>query len=258
VKGKAKLFFTLAWGLLIIGLLTLVVITTPNNAIGTSQLPEGVNLNPIYNVKPVATRTPSIPLYLPTTAPSVTPTLTPTFTSEPTLTTSLSNLAEDKPTPTLEPTPTPVGIIPTRLRISSIGVDTRVEKVGQTKEGAMDVPKNIWDVGWYELGTRPGEIGSAVIDGHLDGVNGSAIFWNLNKLKPGQKIYVADETGKELTFEVTNTEIYPFDKAPLDKIFLESDDSRLNLITCNGTFDYRSLNYNNRLVVYSKLVKDRE
>jgi LPXTG-site transpeptidase (sortase) family protein len=247
-KGKVSLFSPLVLGLLVIGLLTLifVVVTTPNSAIGTSRLPDGVNLNPIFSATPLATRTPSVALYLPTIVPNATP------NAEESIRPNLS----PEPTPTPEPALT--GIIPIRLRISSIGIDTTIEKVGQTKEGAMDVPKNIWNVGWYEAGTRPGEIGSAVIDGHLDGINSRAIFWDLNKLKPGQKIYVADDTGKELTFEITNIEVYPFDKAPLDKIFLESHDRYLNLITCNGTFDYRSLNYNNRLVVYSKLVKDGE
>ena len=41
-----------------------------------------------------------------------------------------------------------------------------VEDVGLTPGGAMDVPKGPSDVAWFDLGPRPGEVGSAVIAGH--------------------------------------------------------------------------------------------
>ena len=56
--------------------------------------------------------------------------------------------------------------IPTRLRIPKINVDTVVESVGLTLDDAMDVPKNYKHTAWYNGGPRPGQIGSAVINGH--------------------------------------------------------------------------------------------
>ena len=70
---------------------------------------------------------------------------------------------------------------PYRLIISSIGVDTAVEMVGVLHDGNLATPSlGPWDdVGWYAAGPRPGEVGSAVIDGHLDRPGGSpAVFWN--------------------------------------------------------------------------------
>jgi len=49
----------------------------------------------------------------------------------------------------------------------------------------MDVPKGLNNIGWFNLGPRPGENGNAVIDGHY-GVwkNGKgAVFNNLHKLR---------------------------------------------------------------------------
>ncbi len=253
--------------LLAIGILTVVfiVVSSPSQAISSQELPQGVSLNAsgfAANPAATATKLPPQALFVPTIVPT-TPAPTATFAPETTATpqaTVVNSIPTATPTPeptaTPIPTPAPEGIVPARLRIPSIGVDAKVEKVGQTKDGAMDVPKTIWDVAWYEPGAKPGELGSAVIDGHVDGPNTKAIFWDLKKLTPGQKIFVANGEGKELVFEVAEVETYPFDQAPLDKIFVSNDDIYLNLITCTGTFDQRSANYDKRLVVYSKLVRE--
>src|SRR5258708_827346 len=57
-------------------------------------------------------------------------------------------------------------VLPARLKIPSIGIDTFVEQVAVTPGGAMDVPKGANNVGWFDLSPRPGAKGSAVIDGH--------------------------------------------------------------------------------------------
>jgi hypothetical protein len=62
-----------------------------------------------------------------------------------------------------------------RLTIPKLGIAPYVEPVGLV-QGAMDVPSNIWDVAWLKIGPRPGDVGNAVIDGHLDAINGPAIF----------------------------------------------------------------------------------
>jgi sortase (surface protein transpeptidase) len=117
----------------------------------------------------------------------------------------------------------------------------------------MDVPKRYDTVGWYELGTRPGEIGSAVIAGHLDSKTGPAIFWRLRDLRPGDDIFVRSDDGVERRFIVRETETYPYDAAPLERIFAAANGADLNLITCGGTFDRRSENYDQRLVVFTTL-----
>ncbi len=146
-------------------------------------------------------------------------------------------------------------LFPNRIRIPAINITTYVERVGVTKEGAMDVPKNIWNTAWFgDGGYKPGEAGNAVIAGHLDAPGTKAIFWDLDKLKPGDKIYLNDTGGQEMVFEVESLQTYPFENAPLVTIFGPSKEARLNLITCRGTFDRTSHNYNKRLVVFSRLV----
>ncbi len=147
--------------------------------------------------------------------------------------------------------------LPKQLLIPAIHVDAPVERVGTTPEGAMDVPREWNDVGWFEKGYRPGERGSAVIAGHLDSTTDRAVFWDLNKLQPGDKVVVKGEDGSERTFQVVGSEIYVYYQAPLDRIFGPAGAPMLNLVTCNGTFDRGAKNYDKRLVVYTKEVASR-
>lgn len=79
------------------------------------------------------------------------------------------------------------------------------------------------------------------------------MFWNLDKLKSGDEIEVTDVNGKSYIFVVTHQKSFDFDKVPLQDIFANADGKRLNLITCEGTFNKTNKNYSKRLVVYSKL-----
>lgn len=240
-------------GMILIVILTGVIflVLAPANAIGTVSLPQEVQpvtisvaLAPVDTPVPTSTAlpeptaTPVAPTPIVAAAATAIP-VPPTATPEP---------------PTATPLPPLPGIEPRRLRIPNLGINAVVEQVALDSKGRMDVPRNIWNVAWYKLGPLPGERGNAVIDGHLDGPYSPAVFWNLSKLVPGNRIYIQDDKGKEKIFEVFDTATYDFDKAPLDRIFGASNDAQLNLITCNGTFDQGTANYDKRFVAYARLV----
>jgi len=141
---------------------------------------------------------------------------------------------------------------PVRILIPSIGVNALIEPVALTATAAMDTPKNPLDAGWYDLGPRPGETGSAVVDGHVDWYNGGgAVFANLDKLKAGDKIMVSDANGSVVTFSVR--ESLRFDpSADATAVFISNDgSSHLNLITCDGVWDKQAKQYSKRLVVFA-------
>lgn len=143
---------------------------------------------------------------------------------------------------------------PKTLTVPKINIQAAVEEVGVDSEGKMDVPKGVYNVGWFNLGFKPGEKGSAVLAGHLDTVTGApAVFYYLEQMAVGDQVIMTDENGKNLTFEVTRIVSYPFDRVPLEEIFGSSDKPRVNLITCVGTWDVGTRNYSERLVVYTEL-----
>ncbi|WP_233097783.1 class F sortase [Dictyobacter vulcani] len=142
---------------------------------------------------------------------------TSTARTTPTLPTATQTPAS-KATPTpASTTQTSVSITdPVHIKIPAINVDTDIEPVGVLPSGNMDTPQhNPWDgTGWYNSGTRPGELGSAVIDGHVDRPGGGpAIFWNLRNMKPGDKVLITTRSGQHLSFHTTKSEAIPPDKA---------------------------------------------
>ena len=119
----------------------------------------------------------------------------------------------------------------------------------------MAVPSSWWKVGWYILGRKPGEEGSAVIAGHLDSPTGKAVFWNLSQLSVGDEIEVLGEKGEQLKFRVTETHEFKDNSFPLELVFKGKGKRELNLITCTGTYNSQAQNYSDRLVVFSELVE---
>ena len=142
--------------------------------------------------------------------------------------------------------------LPKRLKIPSIKVDAPVEYVGLTSDGAMDVPKGAVNVGWFDLGRRPGENGSAVIAGHFGTINNiPQVFNNLYKLRKDDKIYIEDEKGKNIIFVVRKIQRYGKDEDS-SGIFDSSDGkAHLNLITCAGVWNKVEKTFSERLVVFT-------
>lgn len=148
-----------------------------------------------------------------------------------------------------------ISLLPIHLKIPTINVDADFEYVGLTRDGAMDAPKGPAPVGWYSLGPRPGDIGSAVIDGHSGWKNNiPAVFDNLYKLKKGDEIYIENDTGVTTTFIVR--EIRKYDpNADASDVFISNDGkSHLNLITCTGIWNETTKSRSERLVVFTDKV----
>jgi LPXTG-site transpeptidase (sortase) family protein len=141
---------------------------------------------------------------------------------------------------------------PTRLIIPAININAGIQPLAVTPGGEMEVPSNTFDVGWFKLGTHPGEKGSAVIAGHFDGENGEAgVFANLYKLKKGDKLYIENDNGTVTSFVVRESRTY--DPGYAEEVFNSDDSSHLNLITCDGQLDGAKKSYNKRLVVFADI-----
>lgn len=145
--------------------------------------------------------------------------------------------------------------LPARLKIPGLDINTSIEAVGLTADGAMEVPKGPVDVAWFDQGPQPGEKGSAVIAGHSGWKNGlPAVFDNLSTLQKGDKIYVENNQGRLSTFVVRESRKYD-PKADAQSVFLSNDGkAHLNLITCIGAWNAAEKSRSERLVVFADLL----
>lgn len=152
-----------------------------------------------------------------------------------------------------QPITTTIPGLPVRLIIPVIGVDAMIQHVGLTPDGDMEVPNNIIDVGWFRFGSRPGEKGSAVISGHMNGQLGeTGVFAPLSKLKKGDIGTITDDKGNIFTFMVQESRVY--DAGYAEEVFSTNDKAYLNLITCDGDWNETKASYTKRLVVFTVII----
>ena len=146
---------------------------------------------------------------------------------------------------------------PVALTIPIIGVRTELMYLGLTSDGAMQVPPLTMSsvAGWYRGSPRPGAIGSAIIVGHVDTIGGPAVFFRLDTLRRGDKIYVTRADGTLVEFRVTAVQKYLKDHFPTETVYGPTPDAELRLITCGGVFDKATGHYLSNIVVYAVEVR---
>jgi sortase A len=145
-------------------------------------------------------------------------------------------------------------VMPVELQVPAAGIDASVQDVGVNDDGSMGVPNNFSDVAWFSPGYEPGEFGHAVFDGHVSNVDSAAVFFNVEDLFPGARIYVTGDDGTVLTFQVSDVESYILDGAPMQNIFGPSDWPEVVLITCGGGWHEDTHLFDHRTVVYAPLL----
>jgi sortase (surface protein transpeptidase) len=142
---------------------------------------------------------------------------------------------------------------PVRLEVPAIGVATRLVRLGLDPDGAMEVPGDFASAGWFAGGPVPGQVGPAVIAGHVDSRTGPAVFYRLRSLRPGQAILVERADGVRLRFVVEQARSYPKAGFPTAAVFGPVPSAGLRLITCTGAFDRARGSYRDNLVVFARL-----
>jgi hypothetical protein len=147
--------------------------------------------------------------------------------------------------------------LPVSVTIPTIGVQSKLLRLGRDKDGTMEVPNLITsanEAAWYKYSVTPGQIGTAVIEGHVDSYQGPAVFFRLGALRPGNRINVTLADGITAVFRVTGVREYAKDKYPANTIYAPVNYAALRLITCGGGFDAVAGHYLSSVVVFASLV----
>ncbi|WP_435156144.1 class F sortase [Amycolatopsis sacchari] len=144
---------------------------------------------------------------------------------------------------------------PTEVKIPKIGASSSLISVAINKDGEIAVPpvNEPMQAAWYRFSPVPGDVGPAVILGHVDGNHQPGIFYRLKELNPGDEIQVTRSDGKDLKFVVDHKVQVPKDQFPTEAVYGNSDKPQLRLITCGGAFDHAEHSYVDNVVVYANL-----
>jgi hypothetical protein len=145
---------------------------------------------------------------------------------------------------------------PVSISVPAIRVRAGVDQVGLAADGSMaEQPLAKADrAAWYRLGPAPGQVGPAVIVGHVDTKHAKGVFYDLNRLRPGDTVSVTRADGRTVTFIVDGLAEYPKDQFPTAKVYAATRYPALRLITCGGSFDTAAGSYVDNIVVYLHMV----
>ena len=172
----------------------------------------------------------------------------------------------DEPSPTataVDAPPAPVVLTtpaagrvpaPARLVVPAIGVDTELSTIGVDGAGALVPPADFTRAGWFAAGPAPGEVGPAVLAGHVDDRTGPAVFFRLEELEAGDEVLVTRSDGQPVSFTVTRVAAYPKTDFATAEVYGPTTGPELRLITCGGTFDRSRRSYTDNVVVYARTV----
>ena len=174
-----------------------------------------------------------IALQLPEAAPSGSPAAGPTTSASATASTASR--------------PRRIGT-PTRVVVPAIGVDESLTGLGLEPDGAMEMPA-FGSAGWYDEGPRPGAAGAAVVVAHVRGPAGPDVFSDLATLREGDRVVVHGTRGRA-RFVVEAVETVAKEQLPYDRIWPDTDEPLLRLITCGGTPDPDGGGFPANTVVY--------
>jgi len=162
------------------------------------------------------------------------------------------------------PQPTEAGPAPSDAAIASLviprfGIDAPVQVKGVDARNVMQPPDGPRNVAWYDFSSKPGRPGNAVFSGHVDYVSyGPAVFWHLTDLVAGDVVEVHLQDGTVYSYAVETLQSVPAEPTEdqLRDIVGPSTSDVITLITCGGTFNPATHQYDHRTVVRAKRVAE--
>ncbi len=147
--------------------------------------------------------------------------------------------------------------MPRFITIPKLSVKSRVLRLGVTDNNELKTPASIYDSGWYDGSSKPGEAGAVLIDGHINGATKPGVFFGLKKLVPGDMITIERGDGKKLDYKVVKSQSYQKDEVDMSSALtpIVPGTKGLNIITCDGKpIPGKAFTYDRRLIVYAEQV----
>lgn len=144
---------------------------------------------------------------------------------------------------------------PMRIEIPAIGVDSDLMELGLQSDGSLEVPPGAFPAGWYTGAPTPGEVGPAIIAGHVSWGGIEGVFYDLRDLAIGDEITIYRQDGSTALFRVARVESFPKIQFPTEAVYGDLDHAGLRVITCGGAFDSNARSHRDNIVAFAELIE---
>ncbi|WP_231369217.1 class F sortase [Frigoribacterium sp. CG_9.8] len=144
-----------------------------------------------------------------------------------------------------------VVVAPVRIQLDRLGIDMKVTSEGLDADGAMALPPNAADAGWYRY--SPGvnsRAGATVIAAHIDSRDdGIGPFSRLRNATAGDRLTLTGADGSTVAYTVTELRQVGKIDAPMAEVFDTAGAPRLSLVTCGGSYNSKTGHYVDNVIV---------
>jgi sortase (surface protein transpeptidase) len=153
-------------------------------------------------------------------------------------------------------TPRAIGsLVPTRIDYNGINALSSLQPEGLNPDKTLQTPdvQHPEQAGWYSQGPVPGEVGPAIVMGHINGGGKPGVFNHLAEAQPGQMVSIDRSDGKIATFKVARVAVIPKSRFPKSQVYSDTKGPELRLISCGGALDRDARSYESNVIVWAVL-----
>jgi Sortase domain len=151
----------------------------------------------------------------------------------------------------VRPEPITTGPLPVSVDLAGVVINGRVRPIGLEPSGELEIPDES-EIGWYRLGSRPGQPGATVLAAHVSWNGALGPFARLGAVEPGTELLIRLDDGTTRTYEVTERAQYDKTSLPENRIWTRDGDEMLVLITCGGAFNPNIRRYLDNIVLFAR------
>ena len=125
--------------------------------------------------------------------------------------------------------------------------------LGLKSDGTLETPPGPFPAGWFTGAPTPGELGPAIIVGHVR-YDTPGVFARLTDLRREDAIQVKRKDGSTARFRVTWLAHFAKSDFPTKQVYGNIDHAGLRLITCGG-LDAKTDEFDENVVVFAELLR---
>ena len=139
------------------------------------------------------------------------------------------------------------------IAIPRLDLSGPLDELGVAEDGELLAPDDPARAGWYAGGVVPGDLGPAIVGGHVDSRRGPGVFFALRSLRRDDVVEITRSDGRIARFSVTRVQQVAKEQFPTAAVYGPTARSELRLITCGGAFDKAAHSYTDNIIVYPRL-----
>ncbi|HEY2223038.1 sortase domain-bontaining protein [Actinomycetospora sp.] len=140
---------------------------------------------------------------------------------------------------------------PTGIEIPAIALTRNsIMSLGYNEDLSLQVPPDAATVGWFSRGAAPGTTGPAVFASHINYGGKKGGFADIAQLAAGDQVLVHRADGTSVVFVIDRVDRASKKSFPTAAVYGPTTGPEIRLITCGGTFDPSTRNYEDNVIVF--------